>query len=40
MIQIEEAVIRKLILHRVTNEEDKAIISEDLFDYSNEDEYT
>ncbi len=38
MIQIEEAVIRKLILHRVTNEEDKAIISEDLFDYSNEDE--
>lgn len=38
MIQIEETIIRKLILHRVTSEESKSIISTTLFDYSNEDE--
>jgi len=38
MIQIEETVIRKLILHRVRSEESKSIISADLLDYSNQDE--
>lgn len=38
MIQIEEAIIRKLILHRTASEESKTIISKNLFDYSNEEE--
>jgi len=38
MIQIEETVIRKLILHRVSSEENDTVISKDLFDRSSEDE--
>lgn len=38
MIQIEESVIRNLILHKVTSEESKSIINTNLFDTSNEDE--
>lgn len=38
MVQIEETIIRNLILHRISSEESKTIISKDLFDYSNEDE--
>lgn len=38
MIQIEETIIRKLILHRVSSEESKSVISNNLFDYSCEDE--
>lgn len=38
MIQIEEAIIRKLTIHRITNELNSSVISDDLFDTSNEDE--
>lgn len=38
MIQIEGTIIRSLILHRISSEESKTIISKELFDYSNEDE--
>jgi len=38
MIQIEEAIIRNIILNRVSIEESKSVISNNLFDYSNEDE--
>lgn len=38
MIQIEETIIRKLILHRIMNEEGESIISKDLLNYTSEDE--
>lgn len=38
MIQIEEAIIRNIILNRVSIEESRSVISNNLFDYSNEDE--
>lgn len=38
MIQIEETVFRKLILHRVSNEDSKVVINDSLFDYEDEDE--
>jgi len=38
MIQIDETIIRKLILHRINSEEDKSIISNHLSDYSNDEE--
>lgn len=38
MIQIEETIIRKLILHRVSSTKDKSIISKTLVDYSEDEE--
>lgn len=38
MINIEEAVIRKLVVHRVTNELSNSVISNDKLDYPNEDD--
>ncbi len=38
MIQIDETIIRKLILHRVAIDKDKSIISDNLIDFSSDDE--
>ena len=38
MIQIEEAVLRQLILHRVGNEEDKLVLGDQVSEYTGEEE--
>src|SRR5665647_1709532 len=38
MIQIEDTIIRKLIYHRLTQDNNNSVLSETLYDFSNDEE--